>query len=49
LQDELKERICHIRDILTKYPPKDFEVGMNILLEALPEALDSTKRGKMYY
>lgn len=41
---ELKERIYHIRDMLTKYLPREFEVAVGILLEALPEPLDSTKR-----
>lgn len=40
---ELKERIYHIRDMLTKYLPKDFEVAMGILLEALPEALSNSE------
>lgn len=40
---ELKERIYHIRDMLTLYLPQDFIKAANILLEALPEALDNTK------
>lgn len=40
---ELKERIYHIRDMLTLYLPQDFIKAANILLEALPEALDNSK------
>jgi len=40
---ELKERMYHIRDMLGKYLPRDYREATNILLEALPEALDNTK------
>jgi len=40
---ELKERMYHIRDMLTHYLPQDYREAVNILLEALPEALDNTK------
>lgn len=40
---ELKERMYHIRDMLSKYLPQDYRQSTNILLEALPEALDNTK------
>ena len=40
---ELKERIYHIRDMLHKYLPKDYREAVNVLLEALPPALDNTK------
>lgn len=40
---ELKERIYHIRDMLTLYLPQDFIKAANILLEALPKALDNSK------
>ena len=40
---ELKERMFHIRDMLTLYLPTDYREAMNILLEALPKALDNTK------
>ncbi|MCI0501212.1 MAG: DNA alkylation repair protein, partial [Epsilonproteobacteria bacterium] len=40
---ELKERICHIRDMLGVYLPDDFEVATKILLASLPEELDGSK------
>jgi len=40
---ELKERIYHIRDMLTLYLPQYYIEATNILLEALPEALDNTR------
>jgi 3-methyladenine DNA glycosylase AlkC len=40
---ELKERMYHIRDILGKYLPQEYREATNILLQALPEALDNTK------
>ncbi len=40
---ELKERMYHIRDMLTLYLPTDYREATYILLEALPEALDNTK------
>ena len=40
---ELKDRIFHIRDMLKKYLPKDFQEATNILLKALPPELDPTK------
>lgn len=40
---ELKERIYHIRDMLTAYLPKDFEHATKILLASLPHELDRTK------
>lgn len=40
---ELKERIYHIRDMLTLYLPQNFIKATNILLEALPDALDNSK------
>ena len=40
---ELKERIYHIRDMLHKYLPKDYQEAVSLLLEALPPELDSTK------
>ena len=42
-QLELKNRIFHIRDMLAKYLPADFKEATNILLEALPPELDTTK------
>lgn len=41
---ELKERIFHIRDMLSKYLPDDFKDTTNILLKALPPELDATKK-----
>lgn len=40
---ELKERMHHIRDMLTRYLPQDYRQSTNILLGALPEPLDNTK------
>ena len=40
---ELKERIYHIQDMLHKHLPKDYREAVNVLLEALPPALDNTK------
>ena len=40
---ELKARIYHIRDMLGKYLPQEFESAVNILLRSLPQALDPTK------
>jgi len=40
---ELKERIYHIRDMLHKYLPKDYQEAVNILLQALPPELDPSK------
>ncbi len=41
---ELKERIDHIRDSLTKYLPDDFKKATTILLKALPPELDNEKQ-----
>ena len=40
---ELKERIYHIRNMLYKYLPKDYNEAVNVLLEALPPELDNAK------
>jgi len=40
---ELKERIYHIRDMLYKYLPSDYQEAVNILLQALPTELDPSK------
>ncbi len=40
---ELKERIYHIRKILKKYLPSDYIRATQILLEALPNVLDTHK------
>jgi 3-methyladenine DNA glycosylase AlkC len=40
---ELKERMYHMRDMLKRHLPSDYEETVNILLEALPEPLDETK------
>jgi len=40
---ELKERIYHIRDMLHKYLPSDYEEAVSILLIALPPELDPSK------
>ena len=40
---ELKARIYHIRDMLSKYLPKEYESAVEILLRSLPQELDSTK------
>ncbi len=40
---ELKERIFHIRDMLSKYLPSDFKEATTILLKALPPELDTAK------
>ncbi len=37
---ELKERIYHIRNMLHKYLPNDYQEAVNILIQALPPALD---------
>ena len=41
---ELKERMYHIRDMFKKYLPQEYVKAVNILLEALPTVLDTTKR-----
>ncbi|MDQ7042463.1 MAG: hypothetical protein Q9M34_02925, partial [Sulfurimonas sp.] len=40
---ELKERIYHIRDMLKKYLVDDYKKSVRILLDALPDELDSSK------
>ena len=40
---ELKERIYHIRDMLKKYLPRDYQDAVNVLLKALPPELDHRK------
>jgi len=40
---ELKERIYHIRDMLSVYLPDDFEQAVKILLASLPQELDGSK------
>ncbi|OYY54934.1 MAG: DNA alkylation repair protein, partial [Sulfurovum sp. 28-43-6] len=40
---ELKERIYHIRDMLSVYLPDDFEHATKLLLASLPQELDSSK------
>ena len=40
---ELKERMYHIRDMLSKYLPDDFKNAIKILLNALPSELDPNK------
>lgn len=40
---ELKARIYHIRDMLGKYLPKEYESAVEILLRSLPKELDSSK------
>ena len=40
---ELKERMYHIRDMLQKYLPHDYEEAVNILLKALPPELDPSQ------
>ena len=40
---ELKERIYHIRDMLHKYLPSDYQEAVNILLQALPSELAPSK------
>ena len=40
---ELKERIYHIRDMLHKYLPNDYQEAVDILLQALPAELDPSK------
>ena len=40
---ELKERIYHIRDMLHKYLPTNYQEAVNVLLEALPPELDPNK------
>ena len=40
---ELKERINHIRDMLHRYLPLDYEEAIEIILKALPPELDPTK------
>jgi 3-methyladenine DNA glycosylase AlkC/uncharacterized protein YozE (UPF0346 family) len=39
----LKERMYHIRDMLTKYLPQTYEEALSVILQALPEALDTLK------
>lgn len=40
---ELKARIYHIRDMLSTYLPKEYELAVEILLKSLPKELDSSK------
>lgn len=40
---ELKARIYHIRDMLYKYLPKEYELAVGILLRSLPKELDPAK------
>jgi 3-methyladenine DNA glycosylase AlkC len=40
---ELKERMYHIRDMLHRYLPTDYQEAVGILLEALPPELDPDK------
>ena len=40
---ELKERMYHIRDMLSLHLPPSYEEAVNILLKALPEELDTNK------
>ncbi len=40
---ELKERIYHIRDELKTHLPDDFQTAVKILLDSLPQELDSSK------
>ena len=40
---ELKERIYHIRDMLSKYLPRNYQDAVNLLLDALPPPLDTAK------
>ena len=40
---ELKERIYHIRDMLAKYLPNDYEEALSVILQALPAPLDPEK------
>ncbi len=40
---ELKERIYHIRDMLHKYLPSDYQEVVTILLQSLPVELDPSK------
>jgi len=40
---ELKERMYHMRDMFKKYLPSDYVEATNILLEALPEELNTNK------
>jgi 3-methyladenine DNA glycosylase AlkC len=40
---ELKERIAHIRDMLAKYLPNDYQEATTIILKALPPELDPNK------
>jgi len=40
---ELKARMYHIRDVLGKYLPKEYESAVEILLRSLPKELDATK------
>jgi len=39
----LKERMYHIRDMLTKYLPQTYEEALSVILQALPEPLDTLK------
>jgi 3-methyladenine DNA glycosylase AlkC len=39
----LKERIYHIRDMLSKYLPDAYEEALSVILQALPGALDPLK------
>jgi len=40
---ELKERITHIRDMLAKYLPNDYQEATTIILKAVPSELDPNK------
>jgi len=40
---ELKERIHHIRDMLAKYLPDEYDEALSIILQALPSPLDPKK------
>ena len=40
---ELKQRIHHMKDMLKKYLPDDYETAVNIMLASLPIELDPSK------
>jgi hypothetical protein len=40
---ELKQRIHHMKDMLKKYLPEDYETAVNIMIQSLPEELDNSK------
>lgn len=40
---ELKQRIYHMKDMLKKYLPEDYETAVNIMIQSLPEELDNYK------